>query len=222
MRLASRLLVAAAAVLCAGIAHAGLRSPQVAVSGTALQNFFNAQGQVIHVATDQLDAQTFSEPLNNSFSAPVLLGSGSVGVYNAAAVSPALYLVTPSSVTPGWSTAASYRTRPQRLVVNLFDNLSTFQGSTTYTGGPPDNSSFGFYGQDTQPVLSQDSRNAAGPRMLAFAGTGARAGSTWLAFETSGVPGGDFADIVALVNIASAAPVPASSSTWSRVKRLYR
>jgi hypothetical protein len=222
MRVATRLTAAAVLLVLACVAHAGLRSPQVVVSGTALQNFFTAQGQAINVNSDQLDQQTFSAPFTTAFSVQTMLGTGNVGTYNAGAVSPALYLVDAGSSPAGWFATASYRTSPQRLAVNLFDNTSAFVGSTTYLSGPPDPTSFGFYGQDANTSFSQDARNTAGARVLAFAGTGARSGSTWLAIETSPTPGGDYADVVALVGLAPAAPVPATTTTWSRVKRLFQ
>jgi hypothetical protein len=71
-------------------------------------------------------------------------------------------------------------------------------------------------------VYQQDSRNALGAaRMLVFNGTGAKSGSTWLAFETSPTGPGDYADAIALVNLALS-PVSDAKSTWGRVKALYR
>jgi hypothetical protein len=197
------------------------RSPQVVVSGTALQSFFTSQGQTINVNTAQVDAQNFSLSLGASFQVLVFVGSGtSVGVYNGLAASPALFQILPGLITPGWTAFASFQP-VDRLVVNLFDALNTSQGTTVYSG--TDHTDFGFYAQVPGGLAySQDARNAGGrAQMLAFSGTGSRAGSTWLAFEATPGPGGDFIDAVALVTL-SIAPVPASPTRWSHVKSLFR
>jgi hypothetical protein len=68
----------------------------------------------------------------------------------------------------------------------------------------------------------QDARNAGGsPRFLAFSGTGGFIGSTWLCVETGAGPGGDYADVIALIEL-TLAPVPARTDSWSRLKQLYR
>jgi hypothetical protein len=203
-------------------AHAAFRTPQVAVSGSALQSFFTAQGQLISVASAQLDAQSFSLAFGAAFEVlPILDPTASIGAYNASAASPPLYAIYPGAASPGWTAFASFRDLPARMVVNLFDQNNAVQGTNTYVGA--DNTDFGFYALLPGGLAySQDSRNAGGyAQMLAFAGTGVRAGSTWLAFESTPGPGGDFADAVALVTL-TLAPVPATNSSWGRVKALYR
>ena len=202
--------------------HAALRSPQVPVSGTALQFFFASQIQAINVVGSQLDAQSFSVPAGGSFQVlPFGNPSANVGSYNAAVASPPLYLVYPGAATSGWSVVASFRSTPDRLIVNLFDALNTFQGTNTYFGA--DHTNFGFYSALPGGTwYSQDARNLAGrTQMLAYNGTGPRAGSLWLAFESTPAAGGDFADAIFLVTLASA-PVPAAPSSWNRVKALFR
>lgn len=229
-RLATRLAATAprsamTVVLLAGMAttsHAALRSPQVPVSGTALQFFFASQIQAINVVGSQLDAQTFSLPAGGSFQVlPFGNPSAPVGVYNAALASPALYQVYPGAASAGWSAVGSFRSLPDRLVVNLFDALNTFQGSNTYFGA--DRTDFGFYSVLAGGTsYSQDARNPGGrAQMLAYNGTGARAGSLWFAFESTPAAGGDYADAIFLVTLASA-PVPATPSNWKRVKALFR
>ena len=226
MTYSSRLRVIATVVVtalaCALPASAALRSPQVAVSGTALQAFFTAHGQSINASAAQQDIQRFNIPVSSSFGVQMFGdGTASFGAYNASAAVPALYVLMPGAVTPGWFVEASFRTAPQRMVVNLFDDTSALIGTTTYFGA--DNTDLGFYAQTAGGVFStQDARNAGGaPSILVYSATGALAGSTWFACETSGGPGGDFADVIALVNL-SLAPVPANSTTWSRVKALYK
>lgn len=215
------LLAAAAAT-----AHAALRSPQIPVSGTALQTFFNSKGQSINVNTDQQDLQTvsFAADATLSFGTEFPNGaSATLGLYNAGFATPPLYQVFPGAASDGWSAIASFRTGPTRVVVSLFDAASAFQGSTTYLAGPPDRTNMGLYLQAPagSTFYSQDSRNADGARLLAFAATGGLAGGTWLAWETGAGPGGDFADFVTLVNISSG-PVPVSRTDWGRLKARFR
>jgi len=230
MRMDSRLLLAAAALLVAGAAHAGLRSPQVPIAGNALQNFFNARHIPINVATDQLDLQTFSAPAP---SGPLNVGpplggnaAGDVlGIYNAAVATPPLYLVFPGAATTGWFATASFRTSPQRLVVNLFDSNAAFVGSATYLAGPPDPTNFGFYlqgpGTGGNVLYTQDARNPGGvPQFLAYSAPGSNGQQTWLAGEDTAGPGGDYADWIMLLNVANGV-TPATSTTWSRVKQLF-
>ena len=225
---ASRLVCAAVTTAVVAIAlvpapsHAALRSPQVPVSGSTLQTFFGTQGQAINVSTDQVDAQTFSVPVGSDFQVLRFIDpNASVGAYNAAAVSPALYLIFPGATSPGWFPMASFRASPDRLIVNLFDPSNTLVGTSSYLGA--DHTNFGFYAQMAAgTAFSQDSRDPSGrPQMLAFSGTGARSGSTWLAFENTPGPGSDVADAVALVALASG-PVPAGPGSWARVKALFR
>jgi hypothetical protein len=225
MSYSSRLRVIATlvvtAVSCALPAHAALRSPQVPVSGTALQAFFTAQGQSINASADQQDFQTFSLPASSSFDVHSFVSNPAIffGMYNAGEAVPALN-VLPAAASPGWFYTVAFRTAPQRAVVNLFDGTATLAGTNTYVGA--DNTNFGFFTQGNALFYTQDARNpGAAPQILAFAGTGSRAGSTWFACETSAGAGGEFADVIVLVSF-SALPVPTNSTTWSRVKALYK
>ena len=79
-----------------GVASAAFRSPQVAVSGTALQSFFTSQGQLISVASAQLDAQRFNLAYGAPFQIqPILNPTASLGVYNATPAVPPLYQIYP-------------------------------------------------------------------------------------------------------------------------------
>jgi hypothetical protein len=203
-------------------AYAALRSPQVPVSGSALQSFFTAHGQSINVSAAQQDIQQFSIPISSSFQVQLFNASATFGAYNASDAVPALYQLMPGAASTGWFAEASFRTSPQRMVVNLFDVASTLQGTNTYLGA--DNTDLGFYVQDVVGGVfyTQDARNTGGaPHILVFNATGALAGSTWFACETSAGPGGDFADVIALVDLAFA-PVPVATTSWSRVKGLYK
>jgi hypothetical protein len=205
-------------------AMAAPRIPQVPVSGSALATFFLSQGQTINVNADQVDAQRQAVPATTNFQMQVFgsaASTTSVGLYNAALASPTLYPVMPGATGPGWFAVAAFRTSPTRLVVNLFDQNTALQGSSSYLGA--DASDFAFFANGTGGLIyQQDERNAAGAaRMLVFNATGAKTGNTWLAFETSPSGPGDFADAIALVNLALS-PVSDAKSTWARVKSLYR
>lgn len=213
--------VSALALLVAP-ASAGLRSPQVPVSGSALQSFLNAQGQTIDVASQQLDL--FSTNVVTGWTYSVQLAGGSVsgtsfGLYNASLANPPLYLLWPGAAATGWSVTFSIRTLPTRLVENLFDASSALVGTTTYLGVDPSN--MGFYcAGPTDVVFSQDARNAGGqPRILVFAGTGAHAGKNWIAVETTPGPGADYADAIYL--LAAIAAVDVQHTTWGTLKRRF-
>jgi len=220
----ARLACLALVALLTSPAAAALRSPQVAVSGTALATFFASRSQAIDPAADQLELQQLSLGATASFDvhayAPVL-PSAPAGIYNALAPTPSLDQVWPGGPATDWFPACSFRTSPTRLVVNLFDGLGTLQGTTTYLGADP--TAFAFYASGPNGTeYQQDARNPLGAaRMLAFHGTGAHVGSTWLAFETGPGPGGDFADLVLLVNLALA-PVDVQRTTWGELRRRFR
>jgi hypothetical protein len=211
--------------LTAAIAHAAARVPQVPVSGTALATFFASQGQTIDVNNQQLDLQTVNLSSTPGFESHTFGTelSDTFGGYNTALAVPPLYQIVPGAIATGWFSSTSFRSSPTRVVVNLFDNNAAFQGSTTYLTGPPDPSTFGFYAQSAGGVFyTQDVRNAGGTaRILAYNGTGSRAGWTWFACETGAGPGGDYADFIALVNL-SLAPVPVSQTNWGTLKARFR
>ncbi len=213
--------------LAASLAFAAPRSPQVPVSGTALAAFFASQGQVINVSTDQLDLQTLSVPAGTSFEVRTFgpqATSTSVGTYNANGAKrtpPALYTVLAGATAPGWYAAASFRSGPSRMLVNIFDALNTLQGTNTYQGANA--ASFAIY--DTGPggtFYLEDVRNPGGAALiLAYSGTGLRSGWTWFACESSSGSGGDFADFVVAVNLSSAT-TPVTHTAWGELKAMFR
>jgi len=206
----------------APLAQAALRSPQVPVSGSALSSFFASQVQAINVVGSQQDAQHFSLPAGASFQViPFGAPGANVGIYNAGLPSPALYVMFPGAAASGWSSVASFRSTPDRVVVNLFDPSSAVQGTNTYLGA--DRTNFGFYSDfPGLTAYSEDARNpSARAQMLVYNGTGSHTGSQWFVFEATPAAGGDYADAIFLVTMASA-PVPATTQSWNRVKALYR
>ena len=229
LRRSPYVLILAGAICLVSTAHAALRSPQIPVSGTALQTFFTSKGQVINVNTDQLDLQTVSFPAGATLeihAAIVDPGSSVFGLYNAGLTIPPLYQVFPGASTDGWYAMAWFRTAPTRLVVNLYDSNAAFVGSSTYLDGPPDRTYMGLYLQEP-PVAgggvlySQDARNTDGARLLAFNGSNVYTGYTWLAWETGAGPGGDFADSIWLFPYAFA-PVPVQRTDWGTLKARFR
>jgi len=220
-RLLSTLLLTC---LVAMTAHAAARNPQIPVSGTELSTFFASQGQTIDVNTQQLDLQTLSVPALASFEVRVFgpgAATSAFGAYNTAPASPPLYQISPGApLMDGWYEVASFRSGPSRLVVNLFDQHSAFQGSNVLLGADP--SAFGFYGLGANGTFyTQDSRNGGVAKILAYNGTGARTGWTWFACELGIFNGGNYADLIALVNL-SLAPVPVNHTDWGTLKRRFQ
>jgi len=223
MRLLSTVLFL---TLATATAHAATRAPQVHVSGTALAAFFASQGQSINVNTDQLDLQTVTVAVGTAFEVhtfgPEASGT-SFGTYNANGnkkTTPARYTLFPAAVTPGWYTTGAFRNGPNRLIVNTFDANRVMQGTNTFNGANAANFALFNTGPNGTFYL-EDARNAGGAaRILAFAGTGTRAGWTWFACETSSGAGGDFADYVTVVNLGSTT-TPTTRTAWGQLKALY-
>src|SRR5262249_55851968 len=150
-------------------ASAALRSPQVPILGGSLQGYLNGVGESINALTDQQDVQQWMNTAsgNSTFTLQIELSGNAaqnvLGLYNAGAPVPPLYLIFPGASTNGWFAIASFKTAPTRLVVNLFDQGANFQGSTTYLAGPPDPNNFGFYLQNSNGTFyTQDARNPGG------------------------------------------------------------
>jgi len=120
-------------------ARALLRSPQVPVNGTALQSFFNAQGQSISAASDQQQPAGFTglfltQPATHFAVYAFGKHQDDLVVYLTSSPSSPLYVISPAGAASGWFTEVSFRDAPVRMVVTLFDATSTFQGATTYLG----------------------------------------------------------------------------------------
>lgn len=204
-----------------------LRTPQVTVNpgDGSLQAYFNGIGESINVATDQLDAQTWSTTISGNSTLTLMLeiasyaGQNAIGVYNGGDVAPALYQVFPGAATPGWYAVAHFGSDGS-LVVSLFDLNSVFQGQTAYAG--VDRNNFGFYLQGPGGTFySQDYRNGGVAHVLTYAGTGVNYGCWWQCIEDlpNDVSDFDFNDAVLFVE--SVSPVPAGKSSWGRIKSLY-
>ena len=214
-----------AALLTVTSAQAGLRSPHAPDSGTSLQDLLNAQGQTIDVAAQQLDVQGFAglsvgSPGSLTFQVRAISGAApALGLYNVAEASPTSFQVLPGGAPPGWYAAASFRTGPIRLVVDLFDAHSVIQASTTYLRADPF-VGMGFSLSDAGGTFfSEDARNAdRRAHMLVFRGTGAHSGDAWLCVES----GSDFNYSDAVYLLEFFAPVPARHSSWGSLKQRFR
>jgi hypothetical protein len=133
-------------------------------------------------------------------------------------VSP-LFNVFPGTASAGWFASAHFAGQPDGT---LFDQNSVIQGQITWAG--VNANAFGFYLVGPGGTsFSQDARNPSGkPRVLTYLGTGASAGDWWECFEdTNGATAtSDFDDSVLLLQ--SIIPTPTNTSTWGKVKKLYR
>lgn len=229
LRSLAALTLVAAAVAFAAPAQASfpLRVPQVTVNpgDGALQGYFNGVGESINVATDQLDAQTWSTTISGNSTFTFMLeiagyaGQNTIGVYNGGAVAPALYQVFPGGAGAGWYAVASFGSSGS-LVVTLFDNNSVFQGQSSYAGVTRNN--FGFYIQnESGTYYSQDYRNGGFAHVLTFAGTGQNLGCWWQCFEDLPNGGADWDFNDAVLFVESVNPVPAGKSSWGQIKNLY-
>jgi hypothetical protein len=225
--LAAVALVATAVVFSVSVAQAAfpLRVPQVVVNpgDGSLQGYFNGVGESINVATDQLDAQTWSTTISGNSTLTLMLEiagnapSNAIGVYNGNDAAPVLYQVFPGAATPGWHALAHFGAGGS-LVVSLFDQNAVYQGQTAYAG--VDKNNFGFYLQGPGGTFySQDYRNAGAAHVLTYAGTGVNFGCWWQCFEDLPASDNDFNDAVLFVE--SVAPVPAAQTSWGRIKSLY-
>ena len=223
--------LAIAALLVAALvtpAHALLRSPQVPVTGAALRNLLNAQGQTINVSTDQQQATGFfgvylTQPATHFFVFDFGKHQDDLVVFDSSNPSSPLYVISPAGIANGWFTEVSFRDSPLRMVVNLFDAASTFQGTTTYVG-----LGLSFMGLATSGAggvfYPYDAKNPGSrAQVLAFLGTGAHQGSTWLCGENQTPANGgddDFADAVFLLESLNVTPVQRTS--WGTLKQRFR
>src|SRR5689334_17778899 len=194
--------LALAAILSIAIvapARAEFRVPQVAVTGSALQNALNAQGQTIDVATEQRLATGFAglyltQPSTHFIVRTFAPHTADLAVFDMTVPSPPpLYVISPAALLNGSYTEVSFDSSPTRMVVRLFDQNDVFQGSTSYLG-------LGF--QILGLAISgpggvfypYDERNSDGrAHALVFRSTGFYQGGTWLCGEDrTQAGGGDF------------------------------
>ncbi len=213
-------------------AQGALRSPQVPVLGSALQSYLTRVGEVIDVNTDQADIQRFAprELAKPTYVVQFELGSKaagvSVGVYNASEASPALYELFPPEAAQLWFCVASFRTAPNRVVVNLFDGDATLRATTSHLGA--DKNDFGFSLSSPDGVFyTQDIRNTGGhAQWLTFGGTGINTGSWWLAGDATSVADGSsdqgYDDVVLFYENNSCFCSEVQHASWATLKSRFR
>jgi hypothetical protein len=214
------LLLGAALLLSATPAVALLRSPQVPVQGTALQQLLNGFSQTINVNTAQVYAWSFAgigvtQPPAN-FAASIKLGEGELQLVDASDQNLPSVTVLPSLVAPGWY---SYVTFPNfgSIHVTLFDAANVPQGQTQFTL-PVHALSFAVTDAHGTFYTFDDFNADNAPHILAYNATGALLGSVWLAVESDG--DGDFADAVFLLD--GAWFVPVQRTNWGTLKQRFR
>ena len=216
------LLVASSSVASAF----NLRAPQVAFNDTTLNAYFVSKGETINTLTDQVDGQIWNASISGNATFTLMIeltanaANNALGIYNTGVPVPPLNNVFPGSASAGWFATAHFA--GGNLTVTLFDNNSIIQGQITYAG--VNANGFGFYLVGPGGTFySQDSRNPGGkPRALTYLGTGNNFGDWWECFEDSNgaTATSDFDDAVLLLQ--SVVPTANTSSTWGKVKSLYR
>ena len=212
------------------IGQVTLRSPQVPVSGSALQTFLNLTGESIVVGQDQFIGELLSSSVSNNSTYTIQFEltrdttGAVVGLYNGHDATPTLMPVFPANATTGWFAVTSFRSPPTRGIVNVFDGNATLVGSSTYLGA--DRNAIGFYVSGPRGTFySQDSRNPDGAAQLLFyRGTGLNTGSVWIAFEEQPLAESarDFNDHVLFVETIFGSLVPTLHSSWGQLKQRFR
>ena len=212
-------------------ASAALRSPQIPVLGSVLQDYLTSMFQVIDVRSQQDATQSWSvtTSTNTTWTVQFELGRKqpgvAVGLYNSGDISPALYQLFPAEAAAGWFCVASFRTSPARVIVNLFDELAAIESQTVYLG--VDRAGYGVYMNGPFGVFySQDGRNPnASAQFLVYPSNGMFTGGWWIAGEATLVSGSgsdqDFADMVVFYELPSCI-CEVQRTSWSTLKSRFR
>jgi hypothetical protein len=213
-------LAVLALTLSASFAAAALRSPQVPFNYAPLQTVMNGIDGGINVATDQQDAQLLSSGYTGNADVTLFIKNApaNYGIYSALTPTQ-LPLFGPPAID-GYR-ALLHFDNSNGVVVNFQDDSANPIGSTSFS--PIDRNDFGFFSAGPNGTFfQQDGKNPGSlPQVLAFAGTGANYGETFLCFELDHYnPGVDFND--ALIVVQSVVPTPTKQSTWGKIKTLYR
>ena len=225
------LLTVLAAAMLASVAYAAfpLRSPQVPFSNSALQTYLAGKGQVINTLTGQVDGQIWASSLAGKATFTFMLEAtpsapfNSIGIYNRYGwPSPTLFQVFPGAATVGWYATVSFNVVAQTAAVQLFDMNDVYQGTTHHVGVDGDN--FGFYiSRPGALFYSQDIGNPGGaPQILTYPGSGQSTGQWWECFEDHPYVPATSQFVSAVLEIESTVPVATHSTSWGRLKGLYR
>jgi hypothetical protein len=224
--------------LAPGQVAAALRSTQVPVAGSGLQDFFNRIGEAIDVGRDQRNTQRWrsgtsdgdyedDEP-RTTIQVELVRHGGpyTVGVYDAnSAGSSELREYFAAAGSAECRAVSLFEASPGRLTVDLYDRHQVWRGRRSFGG--MSGRYHGYYIAGPAGVgYSQDSRQTASGdvRMLVFNGTGRNSGGQWVCIENHD-PGDadtdpDYDDTILFVSPVNATPT--DRSTWARVKSLYR
>lgn len=215
-------------VVLAAPARAQFRSPQVAVSGTALQAFMAAEGQTIDVTTQQRLVGYWSglyitRPATHFFVRSFGDGVDALAVYDGSDPARTLYTIHPAGLPAGWFTEVGFSDSPVQMIVNLFNDVGALQGSTSHPG--LGFTAFGLATSGPGGVFYAFDELNPGQRahILAFHATAAWSGSTWLCGESQTAANGgdfDFADAIFLLENVNV--TPARTTTWGALKQRFR
>ena len=219
--LALPLLLAATTLLAvtARPAHAELRP--VGLASASLQTYFDGVSENITALVDQYPGgQRWACTVSGNSAVTLMLelagdANGNViGVYDAGLAVTNHYPVFLGNAGVGSFAVASFRTGPDRLIVNRFDANAFPQGSQTYMGVTLND--FGYYIENTNAGrgYSQD----------AYRATGRNVGNWWLCFEDADPDdpdaNRDFDDAVLFVE--SINPTAVSKTSWGALKSRFR
>lgn len=208
-----------------------LRAPQVPLAvgwdGYSLQTYMNSIGETMNTDTDQLNLQTWQAVAGSDATFTLKLevagfsAQNSIGIYNAGAGSPPIYLVFPGAASAGWYATCHFGSGGA-LVVYLYDDHGALQGSTSYAG--VDRTNFGFYLQGPGGMFwSQDYRNAGDKaQVITYSGSGTNLGKFWECFEDLPYASSDHDYQDAILLLQSLAPTAAGSPSWGSLKARYR
>jgi hypothetical protein len=208
------------------------RSPQVPVSGSALQQLLDQDDGYIRVTGDQLDgglARSVTDGIHTgvSYTLELVATDGTPsGIYDGHGATPTLMPVFPDSARVGWFAVVGFLSNPPRTHVVVLDELNEPRGQATYPVADPNG--MGLYVSGPGGTLySQDARNpGAAAQVLCFAGTGINTGYLWVAAEDRplrGSPDADYADVVWRVLGGEYSYVtPVQHVSWGQAKARFR
>ena len=233
--LAVSLLLTALVVLAMESRPAHSETRPVAFASGPLQGYFNSLSELIDVLNAQVpEAECWGSTISGNSAVTLMLeladdaDGNIIGVYDAGLDvlgEGNHYPIFPGSASAGHFAVASFRTGPNRLIVNLFDQNAQLVGApVTYPGVSIQD--FGYYIQNstTGRGYSQEARNAgAEARVLVYKGVGVNVGNWWLCFEDKKDQEGiarDFDDAVLFVE--SINPTAVSKTTWGALKSRFR
>ena len=214
------LLSALVLMLAASPAMALLRSPQVPIQGTTLQQLLLSKGEYLNVNTAQVYLWTFAgigvtQPAAN-FSPSLQLGDGALELVFAAGETRPTLEVLPAGLPAGWYSYVQFIDLGT-IGVTVFNDADVMQSHNQYAfpAAPLTFAVTASHGR-FYPIDDFNADDAA--HLLAYPGTGPYLGSVWLALESDG--DGDYADAVFLLVGAWISPVERTS--WGTLKKRFR